>query len=135
MRYLQGGGTPDLGHFLDYEALRTALDERDPDADAVTLMTLHNAKGTEFPVVFIIGLEDGHLPLWTVRGDKEALNEERRVFYVGMTRARDRLYLTSVLDRRDGVKRVASPFAFELASHHVRRFQVDRRGRVSELKE
>ncbi len=134
-QYLQGGGAPRVGDFLDYEALRTALDERDPDTNAVTLMTLHNAKGTEFSVVFIIGLEDGHLPLWTARGDREALNEERRVFYVGMTRARDRLYLTSVLDRRDGLKRVVSPFAFELAPHHVRRFQVDRRGRVGELKE
>ena len=133
-RYLQGGGEPTLTAFLDYEALRTALDERDPDADAVTLMTLHNAKGTEFPVVFIIGLEEGHLPLWTARGDEEETNEERRVFYVGMTRARDRLYLTSVLDRRDGIKRTPSSFVFELSSQHVRRFQVGRKGRVTELK-
>ena len=132
-RYLRAGGEPTLEGFLDYEALRTAVDELDPDADAVTLMTLHNAKGTEFPVVFIIGLEEGNLPLWSTRDDEFAYNEERRVFYVGMTRAKDRLYLTSVIDRRDGFKRTVSPFVFELEDTRVRRYQVSRRGRVSPL--
>ncbi len=132
-RYLHAGGAATLEGFLDYEALRTALDEHDPDADKVTLMSLHNAKGTEFRVVFIIGLEEGNLPLWTTRDDEFARNEERRVFYVGMTRARDRLYLTSVLDRRDGFRRTVSPFAFELEGEGVRRYQVSRSGRVMEL--
>ncbi len=132
-RYVQAGGTPTLAGFLDYEALRTAQDDFDPEVDAVTLMTLHNAKGTEFPVVFIIGLEEGYLPLWTTREDERAYNEERRVFYVGMTRAKDRLYLTSVIDRRDGFKRTVSPFVFELDEKGVRRYQVTRRGRVAAL--
>lgn len=132
-RYLHAGGIPSLEGFLDYEALRTALDEHDPEANKVTLMTLHNAKGTEFPVVFIIGLEEGNLPLWTTRDDEFARNEERRVFYVGMTRARDRLYLTSVIDRRDGFKRTVSPFAFELDGRGIERYQVDKRGRVRRL--
>lgn len=132
-RYLRSGGSPTLEGFLDYEALRTAVDEYDPEQDTVTLMTLHNAKGTEFPVVFIIGLEEGNLPLWTTRDDELARNEERRVFYVGMTRARDRLYLSSVLDRKDGFKRTVSPFVFELDEQGVRRYQVDRRGRVHSL--
>ena len=132
-RYLQAGGHPTLADFLDYQALRTAADQVDPDLDAVTLMTLHNAKGTEFPVVIIAGLEEGTLPLWTTREDEQARNEERRVFYVGMTRARERLYLTSVVDRKEGIQRRPSPFAFELDERHVRRFQVDRRGRVREI--
>jgi len=129
-RYLGSGGDPTLAGFLDYQALRTSLDETDPDADAVTLMTLHNAKGTEFPVVIIVGLEEGHLPLWTTQEDEAARDEERRVFYVGMTRARDRLYLSTVLDRGDGFRRTPSPFVFELPRQSVRRFLVDRRGRV-----
>lgn len=132
-RYLQSGGEPTLAAFLDYQALRTALDEADPEADAVTLMTLHNAKGTEFPVVIIVGLEDGNLPLWTIQEDEAARSEERRVFYVGMTRAQERLYLSTVLDRGEGIVRQPSPFVFEVDGESVRRFQVDRRGRVRPL--
>ncbi len=128
-RYLQAGGEPTLAGFLDYQALRTAMDQYDPEANAVTLMTLHNAKGTEFAIVVIVGLEEGHLPLWTTREDEAARNEERRVFYVGMTRARDRLYLTTVLDRHDGVQRSPSPYVFELDPERVQRYQFDRRGR------
>ncbi|NPA90434.1 MAG: UvrD-helicase domain-containing protein [Chloroflexi bacterium] len=131
-RYLQAGGEPTLAGFLDYQALRTTLDVYDPEADAVTLMTLHNAKGTEFAIVVIVGLEEGHLPLWTTRDDEEARNEERRVLYVGMTRARDKLYLTTVLDRHDGVRRSPTPFVFELDPARVKRYYVDRRGRVRE---
>ena len=133
-RYLQSGGEPTLAGFLDYQALRTRMDAYDPEADAVVLMTLHNAKGTEFPIVVILGLEEGYLPLWTTRDDERAQSEERRVLYVGMTRARDRLYLVSTLDRHDGMRRTASPYAFELDSSHVRRFQFDRRGKVKETR-
>ncbi len=131
-RYLQSGGDPTLTGFLDYQSLRTRLDAYDPEADAVVLMTLHNAKGTEFPIVVILGLEEGYLPLWTTREDERARNEERRVLYVGMTRARDRLYLTSTLDRHEGIRRTPSPYVFELDPAHVRRVQFDRQGRARE---
>ena len=127
-----------LSAFLDYQALVVNVDtfahERQPDR--VTLMTLHNAKGTEFPVVIIIGVEEENLPLWTTlqEGREEALAEERRVFYVGMTRAQQRLYLCSTRDRGDGFLRSPSRFAFELPPRYVRRFQIDRRGRMRRLK-
>ena len=70
------------------------------DADAVTLMTLHNAKGLEFPVVFITGLEDGLFPLAKAYDDPPLLEEERRLFYVGITRAERKLYLTHAEERR-----------------------------------
>ncbi len=88
-------GLAPLDLFLQRIALVTSADESDPEEGAVTLMTLHNAKGLEFPLVFVTGLEDGLLPL--VRGgaeDDDAIEEERRLLYVGITRARDHLYLT-----------------------------------------
>ena len=65
----------------------TGLDTLDPNADAVTMMTMHNAKGLEFPVVFIAGMEDGLFPLARAFDDPPMLEEERRLFYVGITRA------------------------------------------------
>jgi DNA helicase-2/ATP-dependent DNA helicase PcrA len=76
------------------------VDLHDPEADSVTLMTLHNAKGLEFPVVFISGMEDGLFPLSRAYDDPKALEEERRLFYVGVTRAQDKLYLTHARQRR-----------------------------------
>src|SRR5439155_15351797 len=70
------------------------------DSDAVTLMTLHNAKGLEFPFVFITGLEDGLFPLARAYDDPPMLEEERRLFYVGITRAERKLYLTHAEERR-----------------------------------
>lgn len=90
----------ELDLYLQRVALVAEIDLHDPDADCVTLMTLHNAKGLEFPVVFISGLEDGLFPLSRAYDDPEALEEERRLFYVGITRARDKLYLTHARQRR-----------------------------------
>jgi DNA helicase-2/ATP-dependent DNA helicase PcrA len=86
-----GEGT--LGRFLQEIALVADADTRADDAGLVTLMTLHNAKGTEYPTVFITGLEDGVFP-HSRAIDEGGLEEERRLFYVGVTRAMGRLYLT-----------------------------------------
>jgi DNA helicase-2/ATP-dependent DNA helicase PcrA len=98
----EGGevGLTPLDHFLQRAMLVAGIDTLDPDADGVTLMTLHNAKGLEFPVVFITGLEDGLFPLSQSFDDPPKLEEERRLFYVGITRAERKLYLTFAESRR-----------------------------------
>src|SRR5690606_39808052 len=85
--------------FLETTSLVADIDEWDEGAGAVTLMTLHTAKGLEFPVVFIIGMEDGVFPHMRSLGEPDELEEERRLAYVGITRAMDRLYLTSAWNR------------------------------------
>ena len=79
-------------------ALVTDLDTYDGGADRVTLMTLHSAKGLEFPIVFMTGMEEGLFP--HARVDDDDIEEERRLCYVGMTRAMKKLYLTHALRRR-----------------------------------
>ena len=93
-------GLSPLDHFLQKAMLVAQLDVLGPDADAVTLMTLHNAKGLEFPIVFITGLEDGLFPLAKAFDDPALLEEERRLFYVGITRAERKLFLTHAEERR-----------------------------------
>jgi len=85
--------------FLESTALVADIDEWDKGAGAVTLMTLHTAKGLEFPVVFMVGMEDGVFPHMRSLGDPDELEEERRLAYVGITRAQDLLYLTSAWQR------------------------------------
>jgi DNA helicase-2/ATP-dependent DNA helicase PcrA len=98
----EGGevGLTPLDHFLQRAMLVAGVDTLDPNADAVTLMTLHNAKGLEFPVVFITGLEDGLFPLSQSFDEPEKLEEERRLFYVGITRAERKLYMSFAETRR-----------------------------------
>ncbi|CAN5704023.1 DNA helicase PcrA [soil metagenome] len=99
--------TPGLGDFLERVALVADTDQipEEPDPDApedqgvVTLMTLHTAKGLEFPTVFLTGLEDGVFPHSRSLGDQTELEEERRLAYVGITRARERLYISRALVR------------------------------------
>ncbi len=88
-----------LADFLEQVALVSEADEYDEDDPAVTLMTLHNAKGLEFDVVFMVGMEDGVFPHYRSMGDAAELEEERRLAYVGITRARRRLYLTHAWSR------------------------------------
>ncbi|MFB3738516.1 MAG: UvrD-helicase domain-containing protein [Candidatus Velamenicoccus archaeovorus] len=92
---------PDEGlpGFLEQVALVSEQDEYDEESGSVTLMTLHNAKGLEFPVVFVIGMEDGVFPHYRSMGDPSQLEEERRLAYVGITRAKERLYLTHAWSR------------------------------------
>ena len=98
----EGGevGLTPLDHFLQRATLVTGVDTMDSQADAVTLMTMHNAKGLEFPVVFIAGMEDGLFPLARAFDDPPMLQEERRLFYVGITRAEQKLYITHARSRR-----------------------------------
>ncbi|MBG0788232.1 MAG: UvrD-helicase domain-containing protein, partial [Anaerolineaceae bacterium] len=90
----------DLAEFLEAMALMADQDTLPDSMDAPTLMTLHAAKGLEFPQVFIIGLDEQFLPHSRSKDDAESMAEERRLFYVGMTRAKNRLYLTRALRRR-----------------------------------
>ncbi|MGA2666597.1 MAG: UvrD-helicase domain-containing protein [Patescibacteria group bacterium] len=83
-----------LEDFLEKVSLISDIDNYDPSAEAVTLMTLHNAKGLEFPVVFMVGMEEGLFPHARSFMDPSELEEERRLCYVGMTRACKRLYLS-----------------------------------------
>ena len=88
----------DLQTYLEEVALVSALDNAD-SKDAVTLMTLHAAKGLEFPVVFMVGMEEGLFPQTRALYDQSELEEERRLCYVGMTRAREELYLLTASSR------------------------------------
>ena len=83
-----------LGDFLEGITLTTDLDNADTSEDSVTLMTLHSAKGLEFPVVFLVGMEEGIFPGYKSIGEEKELEEERRLFYVGITRAKEYLHLT-----------------------------------------
>jgi ATP-dependent DNA helicase UvrD/PcrA len=91
---------PALASFLDQTALIADQDTLVDDAGRVVLMTLHTSKGLEFPVVFLSGMEDGMFPHRRAFEDSSELEEERRLCYVGMTRAKDRLFLTSAVRRR-----------------------------------
>jgi len=85
---------PSLRTFLEELSLKSQLDEAVLSHDRVNLMTLHNGKGLEFPLVFLVGLEEDLLPHINAKGDMSAIEEERRLCYVGMTRAKEFLYLT-----------------------------------------
>ena len=92
---------PDAGlnEFLEQVSLVGEQDEYDAEESVVTLMTLHIAKGLEFPIVFMVGLEDGIFPHYRSMTDAAALEEERWLAYVGITRARERLYLCHAWSR------------------------------------
>jgi DNA helicase II / ATP-dependent DNA helicase PcrA len=126
-----GGASPEQGPslagFLEQVSLVADADQvpaDDPDhAGVVTLMTLHTAKGLEFPTVFLTGLEDGVFPHMRSLGDKTELEEERRLAYVGITRARQRLYLSRAVTRvawGNPAYNPASRFLAELPEEAVR---------------
>ena len=111
-----------LGDFLSQVALVSDVDEITEDTNAVTLMTLHSAKGLEYPVIFISGLEEGIFPHQRVQNSNSELEEERRLMYVGITRAQEKLYL-SYSKRRQmwGEYRYSEPsrFIFEIPRNLV----------------
>jgi DNA helicase II / ATP-dependent DNA helicase PcrA len=83
-----------LSEFLEELSLKSSLDEADTDLDRVNLMTIHNGKGLEYTLVFLVGMEEDLFPHANSRASEEAVEEERRLCYVGMTRAKEYLYLT-----------------------------------------
>ena len=89
------GEYEELDSFLEAVSLVADSDDLEDDASRAVLMTLHTAKGLEFPAVFVVGMEDGVFPHLRSLGDPDELEEERRLCYVGITRARERLYLTN----------------------------------------
>ena len=99
--YSENAENPSLGGFLEEVALVADIDNLEEDADHVVLMTLHSAKGLEFPVVFMVGMEDGMFPSYmSISSEDPAdLEEERRLCYVGITRAKETLILTSARQR------------------------------------
>lgn len=102
-----------LATFLEEVALVSDIDTLQEERNAVTCITLHQAKGLEFPVVFLVGLEEGLLPHARSTDDRDALDEERRLFYVGATRAKERLYLLHAFRRAAyGRAEIATPSRF-----------------------
>ena len=98
--YLENAGEePSLAGFLDEIALYTDLDQRDDSENCVVMMTMHAAKGLEFPVVFVVGAEEGIFPGVRAIGEAEEMEEERRLCYVAMTRAKERLFMTCASQR------------------------------------
>ena len=89
-----------LSQFIEEVSLLTDLDQWNDETNRVTMMTVHASKGLEFPVVFLTGLEDGLFPLYSSLDTKETLEEERRLFYVGVTRAMNKVYLMYANNRR-----------------------------------
>lgn len=109
-----------LEDFLNHVALVSDIDDAKLSQDSVTLMTLHSAKGLEFPVVFMGGMEDGLFPGQRALADERQMEEERRLCYVGITRAKKRLYLTNCKNRMQYGHVVAYPpskFLDEIPSH------------------
>ena len=98
--YLENAeGEPTLSGFLDEVALYTDLDSQSDSDNCVTMMTMHAAKGLEFPNVYVVGMEDGLFPGNRAMGDAEEMEEERRLCYVAMTRAKETLTLTNARQR------------------------------------
>ena len=98
MKYEEAAEQPELAGFLEEVALYTDLDRME-ETDSVLMMTLHSAKGLEFPSVFIVGMEEGVFPGMQAIYDMNEMEEERRLAYVGMTRAKRNLYLTAAASR------------------------------------
>ena len=108
-------GEPSLSGFLDEVALYTDLDSQSDSDNCVTMMTMHAAKGLEFPHVYVVGMEDGLFPGNRAMGDAEKMEEERRLCFVAMTRAQKALYLSEAEGRNlDGSPRYPSRFLLDI---------------------
>ena len=114
LQYQEENEEGSLEDFLSGAALASDADSKDTEQNRVTLMTLHASKGLEFPVVYLVGLEQGLFPSYRSLEDPAALEEERRLCYVGITRAKERLFLSHASERRlwGGMREPAVPSVF-----------------------
>ena len=127
-------GFETVDDFLEQAGLVADTDQIEDDDSSVVLMTLHAAKGLEYPVVFLIGMEEGVFPHMRTMGEPEQMEEERRLAYVGLTRARERLYLSSAWSRMlHGSTQYNPPSRFleEIPAELVDEIGEGRRGRRS----
>jgi len=124
--FAHGRASEHLGSFLESIALWKEGETYNPQVEAVTLMSIHAAKGLEFPIIFVVGLEEGIVPCEVFGDDPVDREEERRLFYVAMTRAKRRLYLSSVQERwlfGEKGKRIPSGFLKEIPAAVVTQVQ------------
>ena len=116
-----------LSDFLEEVSLLSDIDHWNDSDNRVTLMTVHSSKGLEFPVVFVSGLDDGLFPLYNVLDTKEGLEEERRLFYVALTRAQERVFLLYATNRRrmggENVLGMPSRFISEIPNDYLDRIE------------
>ncbi|MFM7435948.1 MAG: 3'-5' exonuclease, partial [Vulcanococcus sp.] len=114
LQYQEENEEGSLDDFLAGAALASDADSKDTEQDRVNLMTLHASKGLEFPVVFLVGMEQGLFPSYRSLEDPAAMEEERRLCYVGITRAKERLFLSHASERRlwGGMREPAVPSLF-----------------------
>ncbi|MBH77294.1 MAG: AAA family ATPase [Dehalococcoidia bacterium] len=130
-----GGEAADLASFLQDVALVADVDELEGAVEAVTLITLHAAKGLEFPIVFLVGMEEGVLPHIRSFDDPRQLEEERRLAYVGITRAEESVYLTRAYRRYLGGRPLTNPpsrFLGEIPEHLLQPYRGGERRTVRE---
>ncbi len=125
--YVRENPEAGIQEFLEEVSLLSDIDTWEDKNNRVTLMTLHAAKGLEFPVIFIAGLEDGLFPLYNSLNDPNELEEERRLFYVGVTRAKERVYLLYATQRR----RMGAEYNPGLVSRFIREIPDDLMERIS----
>ena len=120
--YVEEADNPTLSGFLEEVSLYTDIERYDQEADAAVMMTMHSAKGLEFPTVFLVGMEDGLFPGLRVFTDPDEMEEERRLCYVAITRAKKQLYLTHAKQRmlygRTSYNRV-SRFVGEIPEEYI----------------
>lgn len=131
--YVQNAETPTLAGFLEEIALYTDIEQYDADADAVVMMTMHSAKGLEFPHVFLVGLEEGLFPGMRAIGEPEEMEEERRLCYVAITRAKKTLHISHARQRMlygRTTTNVASRFIDELPESCVKKTGLTERPRA-----
>ncbi len=114
LQYQEETEDSSLENFLASVSLASDVDNKDTSADRITLMTLHSSKGLEFPFVFLVGMEDGLFPSFRSLDNTSSLEEERRLCYVGLTRAKDKLFLSHASERRTwgGMREPAIPSRF-----------------------
>ena len=114
LQYQEENDSADLEGFLASAALSSDADNKDISNERITLMTLHSSKGLEFPVVFLTGMEQGLFPSYRSLDDPASLEEERRLCYVGLTRAKEKLFLSHASERRlwGGMRESALPSTF-----------------------